>query len=307
MLIIAASFVAANAQLRVDEQESYRIGFLDVIEVRVFGHTKLDGRFPVNANGMIYLQRLAEPIKAVCKTERELALDIEKAYRADYLKNPRVMVMVAEQRSQIVSVMGAVNKPGDYPLGKRIHLLQALSLAGGPTKESGPRVIVARAGSKTNCQEAFASARGDDDIDLIEFKIKDIQEGRKSFWMQPGDVVSILESDVVYVYGNVMEPGMIRIREPITLTQAIATSRGLKPAAEKDKIRILRQKPDSLEREEIILNLNEIEKSRVRDPYLEPNDIVAISKDGTKAILNGLVTTITSGIPALMQRTVPVP
>ncbi|MBK9530174.1 MAG: SLBB domain-containing protein [Acidobacteria bacterium] len=72
--------------------------------------------------------------------------------------------------------------------------------------------------------------------------MRDIQEGKKTFWMQPGDLVSVLEADIVYVYGNVKQEGAIKIRETTTLTQAIVTAEGLKPAAKKDKIRILRQK-----------------------------------------------------------------
>jgi polysaccharide biosynthesis/export protein len=303
-LFAAVFSVSAGAQITGEAQEAYRIGFQDVVEVRVFGHSKLDARVPVNPNGMIYLSRLDKPIKAICKTERELALDVENAYRESYLKDPRVTVMVAEQRSQSVSIIGAVDKPGRYPVSRRVHLLEALAMAGGPTRDSGTRLLIARAGSDTNCQESFASARRQDDIALIGFKIRDIQEGRKSFWMLPGDIVSVLESDVVYVYGNVEKPGEIRVREPITLTQAIASSQGLKSAAEKDKVRILRQKPDSIEREEIVINLRDVEKGKANDPYLEPNDIVAVSKDGTKAIMDGLVKTITAGVPSLMQRTV---
>ena len=304
--LVALLAGAASSQGPASDDARYRIGLQDVLDIQVFKHPELNMRASVNPNGMIYLYRLAQPVKALCRTERELSTDIEAAYKVSHLNDPRVNVTVAEQKSQSVSVIGAVQNPGRFFVNKRVHLLELLALAGGPNKESGTRLVVARAGSSTNCQETGATARPDDDIAVVGFKLRDIQEGRKSFWMQPGDIVSVSEADVVYVYGNVQKPGQLKVREPITLTQAIASAEGVKSASEKDRIRILRQKPDSLERDEIVLSLNEIEKGRATDPYLEPNDIVAVSKDGTKAIMNGLARAISNGIPSLFTR-VPIP
>ena len=120
--------------------------------------------------------------------------------------------------------------------------------------------------------------------------------------MQPGDVVSVLDADIVYVYGNVNKQGPVRIREPITLTQAIVSAEGLRPAANKDKIRVLRQKTGSVDREELVFDLNQIDKGKVKDPYLEPNDIVAVSQDGSKAVLLSVTNMIKSTIPSAIYR-----
>ena len=282
--------------------ERYKIGFQDVIDVQVFRHPELNIKIKVNSEGMIFLFRLDKPIMAACKSERQLAMDIENAYRVSYLKDPKVNVTIAEQNSQPISVIGSVEKPGRYPVQKRMHLLEILALAGGPNKEAGTRILVARAGNSATCREISASGPNNDNIALMNFKIRDIQEGRKTLLMEPGDIVSILSADTVYVYGNVVEPGQILVRDPITLTQAIASSRGYKAATDKEVVRILRQKPDSLEREDIPFNLKEIEAGRVKDPYLEPNDIVAVSKDGTKAFMNGFVKAFTAGLPTLLAR-----
>jgi len=116
--------------------------------------------------------------------------------------------------------------------------------------------------------------------------------------MQAGDVVSVLDADVVYVYGNVNKQGAYRVREPLTLTQAIVSAEGLKPAAKKNNVRILRQKPGSVDREEFVFDLNAIDKGKVKDPYLEPSDIVAVSGDTTKSILLGIRDAIKTSIPA---------
>lgn len=300
--ILLGSLAIFGQPKLAEVDDRYRIGFDDTLDIQVFRHPELNIRGKVNPNGMISLYRLDKPIVAVCKTERELATDIEAAYKVSYLKNPQVSVLVAEQKSQSVSVMGAVGKPDRYFVNKRLHLLEALALAGGPNKEAGTRLIVARAGSTSNCKSFKGNGSADDEFSLMSFKIRDIQEGKKMLWIEPGDIVSVLEADIVYVYGNVVKPGQIRVKEPITLTQAIASSEGLKSASVKDKVRILRQKPDSIEREEIAVDLSQIEKGTIGDPYLEPNDIVAVSKDGTKAFMNGFVKALTNGLPTILAR-----
>lgn len=299
------SVAKATATLATDEgtdDERYKIGFQDVIDVQVFRHPELNIRIKVNAEGLIFLFRLDKPIIAACKSERQLGVDIENAYRVSYLKDPKVNVTIAEQNSQPISVIGAVEKPGRYPVQKRMHLLEILALAGGPSKEAGTRMLVARAGNSASCRDLAVQAPANDNIALMNFKIRDIQEGRKTLLMEPGDIVSILSADTVYVYGNVVEPGQILVRDPITLTQALAASKGYKAATDKEVVRILRQKPDSLERDDIPFNLTDIEKGRVKDPYLEPNDIVAVSKDGKKAFMNGFMKAFTTGLPTLLAR-----
>jgi len=279
------------------KNERYRIGYQDILDIQVFRHTELNQRIPVNSNGTINLYRLERPVVALCRTERELATDIANAYREKYLRDPQVTVVVAEQKSQAVAVIGAVERPGNYFINRKVHLLEILAMAGGPSKESGTRLLVARTGSSSNCREATEAAAGDE-VAFVNFKLRDVQEGKQTYWMQAGDVVSVLDADVVYVYGNVNKQGAYRVREPLTLTQAIVSAEGLKPAAKKNNVRILRQKPGSVDREELVFDLNAIDKGKVKDPYLEPSDIVAVSGDTTKSILLGIRDAIKTSIPA---------
>lgn len=285
----------------VKAEDRYRIGFQDTLEIQVFRHPELTQRVDVNANGTINLFRIPEPLVAICKTERELANDVAEAYKKDYLRNPEVKVVAAEQRSRAFAVIGAVEKPGSYLIGRKIRLLELLAQAGGPNKEAGSRLVVARTGSTSNCKMNEADINADDVI-LIDFKIKDVLEAKQNLVMRPGDIVSVLDSDVVYVYGNVNKQGQVPIKEPITLTQAIASSEGLKPSTRRNKIRVLRQRKDSLEREELVYNLDDIDKRKAQDPYLEPNDVVAVSEDPMKSILRNIGKSLTSGIPSLLYK-----
>lgn len=292
-----SSTLAVTSSQRNDR---YRIGYQDVISIQVDRHPDLNQSMPVRQDGTIELLRIKKTLVAVCKTEIELASDIETAYREKILRNPNVRVSVTEQRSQPVMVLGFVNTPNTYYLNRRMHLLEVLGLAGGPNKEAGTRMIVARQGSTSVCKD---SGPADDDSVLVtEFKVRDVLAGKSTFWIEPGDTVSVLDSDIVYVYGNVNDQGAFKTREPITLTQAIISAKGLKGAAKKDKIRILRQKEGSLEREEFIVDLNQIEKGKANDPYLLPNDIVAVSEDKAKSILMGFVDSLKGTIPNAIYR-----
>jgi len=283
-----------NDDTRNDER--YRIGYQDTLQVIVSRHADLSATVSVNPNGMIYLPQLDIPFQAVCKTERELSEDIKAELKKSRLKNPYVDVRAVDQKSQAFGVIGAVEKPNYYFINKKLQLLELLAFAGGPNKESGTRLLVARTGSSSFCQnDKPITDEANKDIQLFDFKIRDVQEGKVNFPMQPGDVVSVLDADFVYVTGNVNKPGRIPLRNPISLTQALATAEGTKPASKKDSIRILRQKPNSTDREELFFNLKDIQSLKTPDPILQINDIVAVSEDSKKAILQGIVKSVTGG------------
>jgi polysaccharide export outer membrane protein len=284
-----------------DKAERYRIGFQDVIEIQVYRHDDLKQRVAVSPQGTITLFRLDHPIVAVCKTDRELATDIANAYKENYLRDPEVNVVVAEQHSQPVAVIGAVEKPGSFYINRKYQLLEMLAQAGGPNREAGTRLLVARTGGASSCRDAKDEA-GSDQIMVSDFKIRDVQEGKITFWMQPGDVISVLDADVVYVYGNVNKQGAVRVREPITLTQAIASSEGLRGSAKRDNVRILRQKPGGGDREALVFDLNQVDKGKVKDPYLESGDIVAVSEDSAKKILIGIGSVLRNSVPSAIYK-----
>ena len=286
-----------------DEHERYRIGYQDIIDILVYNQPKLTQKVAVGPSGTIVLFRIDHPIVAVCRTERELANDIKAAYNEKYLKDAQVSVAVSEQKSRSIAVIGAVERPGNYFISKKVHLLEMLAYAGGPSKEAGTRVLVARAGSSSACREKIEP--GDDHVAVMDFKLRDIEQGKQTLWMQPGDVISVLDADLVYVYGNVNHQGALKIREPITLTQALASAEGLKSAAKKEKVRVLRQVEGKAERDELVFNLNEIDKGTVKDPILMPNDIVAVSQDTSKAIMLGIADAIKSSVPNAVYRTIP--
>ncbi|MBS1793990.1 MAG: SLBB domain-containing protein [Acidobacteria bacterium] len=288
-----------NAQT-VNESELYRIGYQDSLDIQFIRHPELNQKVNINPDGSIILGRATAPIMAVCRTERELADAIAKDYQS-FLKKPVVSVFVSEKKSQSYGVIGSVEKAGTFFVNRRIRLLELLAFAGGPNKEAGSRMIVARTGSTSACRDKEEKTVDSDDMQLMSYRIKDVIEGKQNLWMKPGDIISVLDADEVYVYGNVKKVGSVKMKEPITLTQAIVSAEGLTPTA-KSKVRIIRRVDGSAEPQEFTFDLKDIEKKKQNDPYLEPNDIVAISEDSSKVILRGFMKTIQQGVPSLFYR-----
>ena len=108
----------------------YRIGAQDLLQISVFGVKELDKDVRVNSNGQISLP-LIGGVMAGGKSIPELETELAKKYSEGFLQKPQVTVFVKEFTSQRITLEGAVNKPGIYPITGRTSLLQAIALAGG--------------------------------------------------------------------------------------------------------------------------------------------------------------------------------
>jgi polysaccharide export outer membrane protein len=112
----------------------YRIGAQDVLEVNVFGIDDLKREVTVDSGGKVVLPLVGQ-MQAGGKTPGEFSRDLETGLKAKYMKNPQVIVTVKNAQSQRVTIDGAVNQPGVYPLPGPTTLLQAISLAHGPDQK----------------------------------------------------------------------------------------------------------------------------------------------------------------------------
>lgn len=119
-----------GATLRLDD-EAYKIGSQDTIEIDVFQIPDLSKTTQVDAAGNVRLPLLGE-VKAAGRTPGELAGFVQSQLKNSYVKDPRVTVTVKESSSRRVTVDGAVVQPGIYPLNGPTTLLQAVALARGP-------------------------------------------------------------------------------------------------------------------------------------------------------------------------------
>lgn len=106
------------------------IGPLDTIRIEVFNVPEFTRDVQVDASGRIALPFLGT-VEAGGKTAGELALDVERALDARYVRDPEVTVNIVNSVSQVVTVSGQVQTPGLYPVTNQTTLLRAIAAARG--------------------------------------------------------------------------------------------------------------------------------------------------------------------------------
>lgn len=280
----------------------YRIGPGDVLDVRVFNRPQLSRDVVrVDNRGMIRMPLIDSDILAGCRTESELAGAVAALY-LKYQRHPHVDVFVKDYSSKPVAVIGAVDKPGQFQLQRRVRLLELVSLAGGPTERAGQRILVAHNTEASSCNAGSdANATGFESYDLTNTLKAD--EGSNPY-VRSGDIISLPEAQQVFVVGNVFRPTSIPLKERITVSQAVAMAGGTMPDAKKESIRVLRQSPGSTTKTEIIVDLNAINKRKAEDIELKANDIVEVPTSTGKRILHSLISALAPGASSLPLRVI---
>ena len=271
----------------VADDDRYRIGPGDVLDIRIYNRPNLsrDG-VRVEGNGMFRMPLIETEIQAACRTEGELAKEISIRY-ARFYKNLQVDVFIKEYHSKQVAIIGAVNEQSRFELQRRVRLLELLTYARGPSAKAGQTINIVHSTAPSLCR-----AGSDDEIAAFSsYKLSDTMVGdpKANPYVEAGDIVTLPEADQIYVVGNVYTPVTIPLKEPLTLSRAIAMAGGAKMDTKKDKIRIVRQEPGSLSKTEIIVDLSAIEKKRADDLPLLPNDIIDVPLSSGKSLLRGLV------------------
>lgn len=277
---------------------SYLIGVGDLLDIRVLNHPEMSKKTRVESErGIVRMPYIGE-IAARCLTESQLSQAVAEKYRK-YIKDPQVDVFVEEVVSQPpAAVIGAVATPGRFQLQRRVRLIELLTYAGGPKLENAGSVLhLIRSGEKSACATENVAENGAASEQaipqLMTFKLRDLLTGsaEANIYIQPGDVISLPEADQIFVTGFVIKPGPQKLNTRITLTQAIGMAGGYTSEAAKKKIRLIRQSPESNNRVEQLVNVEDIEKRKTEDIVLQANDVIDVPNSTGKTIMNGIFRT----------------
>jgi len=146
------SSVSASVQ---DEpsQPAYTLGSGDKLKVVVYGENDLSGEFNVDGSGNVRLPLIGQ-IAASGLTVKQLEASIAKALAGKYLVNPNVSVEVVTFRP--FTILGEVNRPGEYPYQSGMTVLQAVAIAGGYTLRANEDTVMIR--KKGSASETEAPA-----------------------------------------------------------------------------------------------------------------------------------------------------
>ena len=291
-----------------DADQSYRLGPGDLVDVRVFGRPELSGERRLDSYGRIRLHFI-EDFQASCLTETQLASAIAEKYKK-YLRDPQVDVLIKEYRSQPVAIIGAVTQPGRFQLQRRVRLLELVTFAGGPSNRAGSSIHVIHSADHSYCAEEGKPAEvaaSDPAMMLSSIKMRDLLAGNQEAnpYVQPGDIISIPEADQFFVTGSVNKPGAYPMITRMTLTQAVAQAGGITSDGARAKVRLIRSVPGADQPKETIYNIDDIQRRKIEDIALLPNDIVEVPGSTSKLAMRNLLgvsINMLSGLPFFVFR-----
>ena len=283
---IAADHAIVPNQSEVQVSRAYALGPDDQIRIWVLGLEDIfDKPVRVGANGRVDLP-LIGPTQALGLTAEELGRSIATRLESQ-LKHPQVSVTVVEFGSQPVSVLGAVNTPGVHQLQGRRTLAEVLSMAGGLRADAGPIIKISRQIEQLPIPLDSAKPDSSGRYSTAEVKVQDILQARvpeENILIQPHDVITVPQGEMIYVIGAVRKPGPLILHEStkMSVLNALSLAEGLGPTPAPQNSRILRTVPGTQQRTEIPVNLNKVLSGKAENIDLQANDILLIPTSNAK-------------------------
>ncbi len=242
--IVIGTFLLASAAVAWAQAEKLGIG--DAIRITVFQQPDLTTEARINERGGVAMPLIGE-VKVAGQSQVEAAKQIAaKLKEGQFLKNPQVAVAITTVRSRQVSVLGAVARPGRYPLDDTsLQLSDVIAAAGGITAVGGETVLVIRDGKEQR-------------VPLLG----------KSFALKGGETVHVERAPVFYIHGEVTRSGAYRVEPNMTIMQAIAAGGGITPRGSDRRLKLRRVGADG--------KLEEKDAS-LRDP-VKADDVIFVKE-----------------------------
>jgi polysaccharide export outer membrane protein len=255
----------------------------DVIRITVQAHDDLTVERKIPPDGRVPLFKVTEEqpdgsekpvvIRAIGRRITELEEELRSHY-AKTITSPYVTVRVMQYAPKMIYVAGAVKSPGEYQLqdDKRLSLLQALSKAGWFAENAADdRVRILRIDRKTSTLIHVPP------IDVGRIVAEGLAE--MDILLLPGDTVTVdsRESQSVFIFGEVVQPGEIPFQRDMTLTKLITRVGGLKDFAKLSKIRIMRKRSGQ-ELKVHYVDLDAVFDGEAQDFPLLPGDVVYVDE-----------------------------
>lgn len=207
------------------------LGMGDLVRITVFRNPELTTEARVTERGTILFPMIGEVHVAGMTPAQAGSLIGRKLRDGRFVVNPEVTVSLAQVNSRQVAVLGAVNKPGRYPLdSQNFKLTDFLAAAGGIAVPGSDHVTLVSTHDGT-------TTKRDIDLNAI-FRDGDLSQNVP---LQPGDTIYVEKAPMVYIYGEVQKAGAYRLEPHMTVMQALALGGGLSPRGTQRGIKIARR------------------------------------------------------------------
>lgn len=249
---LAATGAAAQqvaAPVIPGDDASYQVGPGDILTVTVYRAPDYNGVVEVAEDGTIVLNAVGR-VKAAGMTPAQVGAEIARRLQSGGIfREPLVNVLVQTYRSRTVSVLGAVAKPGEYPLDRGgMTMTDILARAGATLGVGGGTVRLLR---KDGSQQELAADR--------------VLSGSVNQLLQPHDTLIVTESATFYVSGEVQRPGSYPLEPGLTMERAIALAGGVTQRGARSRLKVTRHAGAA----------DELFRAKLQDP-VKPHDLITV-------------------------------
>ncbi len=246
------------------------IGTGDLLEVSLYGMPDFKTDVRVSSGGEISLPLLGTSVVGGLSVEQAETQIEHNLSQKGLFNDPHVTVFVKEYATQGISVLGEVQRPGIYPLLGERKLYDAISAAGGTSPKAGASVLITHRNDPQHPQQ----------IPLLTGAAKSM---KNNVPVEPGDTIVVSKAGVVYVVGDVHQPGgfVMENGNEITVLKAIALAQGTNPNAKLDSARLIRKTPEGPQ--DVPLSLTKIMAAKAPDPQLQADDVVFVPNSPGKS------------------------
>ncbi|MCE5239004.1 SLBB domain-containing protein [bacterium] len=198
---------------------NYLLGPGDTLDLSVWARDfeQVKQTVTITPEGFVILPQVGR-VTASGQTIEQLRQTLAQQYTR-FFTDPKVTLVVSEQRTIEVFVTGDATRPGKYTLAGMATVLSALYAAGGPSEIGSYRKIrLNRVG------------RAAVEIDLYDYLLTGQREA--DVVLAPGDSLFIPPvSAEVGLIGEVRRPARYEVKDALTVGQALALAGGMKPSA----------------------------------------------------------------------------
>lgn len=212
----------------------YRLGSGDVIRVTVFQNPDLTLEARISEGGAVsfpLLGNLRLGGLTISEAEKRIADGLRNG---NFVKQPQVTILVIQVHGNQASVLGQVNRPGRFPIETAdLRLSDLLAMAGGVATTGADVVTI------VGVRDGKSFRR---EVDLPNIFKTDRRDG--DLLVLNGDVIYVERAPMVYIYGEVQRPGVMRLERGMTVMQALANGGGLTQRGTERGIRVHRRGAD---------------------------------------------------------------
>jgi len=291
-ILVLAGFAHAQQSATTGDthKESLPINPGDLVHISVYDEPGLEQRSRVDDAGFISLSMIGQ-VKVGGMTPFDAARVVREKYIAgNYFKDPQVSVLVEDYATENVSVLGQVNKPGGIPLMTPRSVFDVIAMAGGLTPIADRHITIQR----KDANDRLSVYIPNDSTTTLN---------QTAVLVYPGDKVIVPKAPIVYVLGDVARPGGYPMENDskMTILQSIATAGGAAKTASEGKVRLIRRTDDGPKGfTERSVSVKDMEKGKLDDMQLEPNDIVYVPFSWGKNLAIGSTAILASATTAVI-------